>query len=339
MMIALLSNAKRGCETFLFEIVEIGCAPFLCNHYKGYLVRANRFLVVGWIEQNEAYSTILESYQLRQYKFINLMACMDVFTPTSKRRCLAVDSDGCVLDSMTEKHLKCFIPALLQTWDFGGAVSLARDLELEINLYSEHRGKNRFIALGLLFERLRSLLRRTSEDESLPDTAPLERWLQSAQVHSEQSLEDYLQSFPAPVLEETLQWTRRVNQRVSELPIASVFVEAARTLESVADAVDIIVVSSANTDALLREWEHVGLLRYVRVVAGQEKGTKDEVLRQALGCYGAGNVLMVGDAPSDRQAAQKAGVAFFSIEAGRENTSWVRLREQVLPTFIATAEV
>lgn len=272
-------------------------------------------------------------------QFAGVIVLMDLFTPEHRRFCLAVDSDGCVLDSMTEKHLRCFIPALLQTWDFGGAVPLVRDLELEINLYSEHRGKNRFIALGLLFEQLHEKLRHTSEHELLPDAAALELWLKSGKVHSEQALADYLLTNPDPVLEAALRWTRRVNELVEALPAPLAFPEAAQTLQGLGAEVDIVVVSSANTDALLREWEHAGLLRHVHVLAGQEKGTKAEVLRQALACYGAGNVLMVGDAPSDRQAAEAAGTEFHPIDAGREDRSWIMLREQVLPRFTGRASI
>lgn len=87
-------------------------------------------------------------------------------------------------------------------------------------------------------------------------------------------------------------------------------------------------------EAIVREWGAQGLLEHITVVAGQELGTKKECIRKAAeGKYKPENVLMVGDAPGDHQAAEGNGVLFCPIIPGQEVESWSRLRAEAAEKF------
>ena len=51
--------------------------------------------------------------------------------------------------------------------------------------------------------------------------------------------------------------------------------------------------------------------------------------------YDPQKVLMVGDAPSDRDAAEKTGIWYFPILVNWEEECWSELREGALDLFLA----
>lgn len=67
---------------------------------------------------------------------------------------IGVDSDGCAFDTMEIKHKECFIPNIINTWDLQPVSRFVRQAAEFANLYSVHRGCNRFIALELVFDLL-----------------------------------------------------------------------------------------------------------------------------------------------------------------------------------------
>lgn len=246
-------------------------------------------------------------------------------------QCLAVDSDGCVFDSMTEKHTRVFTPCLIRIWGLEAESDLARELALDINLYSTTRGLNRFAALDLFFERLRErLASQESAQLRLPDTSRLRDWVRRGGPLSQEALEKATRE-PGGILDQALAWSRTVNEGVALLPAAHPFPAAAETLRALAQHLEIRVVSSANHDALQREWTEAGLADCVTVLGGQEQGTKAEQLREASAVHGASAVLMVGDAAGDRLAAQQTGINFFPIRPGHENKSWAELSAHLSP--------
>jgi phosphoglycolate phosphatase-like HAD superfamily hydrolase len=246
-------------------------------------------------------------------------------------RCLAVDSDGCVFDSMTEKHTRVFTPCLIRIWGLEAESDLARELALNINLYSTTRGLNRFAALDLFFERLRErLASQESAQLRLPDTSRLRDWVRRGGPLSQEALEKATRE-PGGILDQALVWSRTVNEGVAQLPPARPFPAAAETLHALSKHLEIRVVSSANHDALQREWTKAGLADCVTALGGQEQGTKAEQLREASAVHGASAVLMVGDAAGDRLAAQQTGINFFPIRPGHENESWAELSAHLSP--------
>jgi len=74
---------------------------------------------------------------------------------------------------------------------------------------------------------------------------------------------------------------------------------------------------------------------YVKVIAGQELGAKQEHLRLAAqGRYAADRILMIGDAPGDFSAAQGVNGRFFPINPGHEEASWERFAKEAFRKFL-----
>jgi len=86
----------------------------------------------------------------------------------------------------------------------------------------------------------------------------------------------------------------------------------------------------------VREWAEHGIERSVRLIAGQELGTKTEHLQMAAaGKYPADKILMIGDAPGDFKAAKANHALFYPINPGREEASWERFHNEALDRFFA----
>jgi len=73
------------------------------------------------------------------------------FTPT-KDYFIGIDSDGCVFDSMEVKQKEFFIPNALKIFNLFAVSKVVRETWEFVNLYSVHRGGNRFISLLKVFE-------------------------------------------------------------------------------------------------------------------------------------------------------------------------------------------
>jgi len=100
---------------------------------------------------------------------------------------------------------------------------------------------------------------------------------------------------------------------------------------------DLMVVSATPAEALQREWTEHGLAPFMSVIAGQEMGSKAQHVRAAaMGKYAdAEHVLLIGDAPGDRDAAREAGCLYYPINPGHEAASWARLRDEAFARFTA----
>jgi len=97
-----------------------------------------------------------------------------------------------------------------------------------------------------------------------------------------------------------------------------------------------MVISTTASDALEREWGEHGLAQYMAVMAGQNMGTKKQHLEfAAKGKYEDSHILMIGDAPGDRQAAEAAGALFYPVNPGDEEHSWERFFGEALGRFFS----
>ena len=98
---------------------------------------------------------------------------------------------------------------------------------------------------------------------------------------------------------------------------------------------DVAVVSSANLDAILDEWERYQLLPHVDLVLAQNAGTKAYCIQELLKKgYDKKNVMMCGDAPGDLDAAKVNGVLYYPILVGREKDAWSEFAEVGFQKFI-----
>jgi phosphoglycolate phosphatase-like HAD superfamily hydrolase len=109
-----------------------------------------------------------------------------------------------------------------------------------------------------------------------------------------------------------------------------------QSLDYLLDKADMIVVSQTPDEALNREWAEHGIDKYVRIIAGQEKGTKTQHLAlAAVDKYRPDHILMIGDAPGDMRAARANNALFFPINPGHEEESWQRFFEEGLHKFLS----
>lgn len=253
---------------------------------------------------------------------------------------IGIDSDGCVFDSMELKHKECFCPAFVNQFGLQSVGRFARETWDFVNLYSKSRGLNRFhaarCALALLNERP-----EVRQQLGAPiDVTDLETWLSSETQLSGAVLERYILDqgdalADDSILHACLRWSNDVMEAVKkivhDLPPISEAVEALKVIHSQADCV---VVSQTPSADLIREWQEHDIDRFARLIAGQEQGTKQEHLALAAGSkYPQDQVLMIGDAPGDHQAAEANGFLFFPIVPGRERESWRELLETGLDHF------
>ena len=250
---------------------------------------------------------------------------------------VAIDSDGCAFDTMEIKHKECFIPNIIRYWDLQPVSKFARAAAEFVNLYSEWRGINRFPALTMVFDLLGDWPEVQRRKAAIPRVETLREWMQRESKLGNPALQLEVDRTGDPVLRRALEWSEAVNRTIAELvhgipPFPSV----PPSLERMADRADIIVCSATPIEALRREWEEHGIDRFVRVIAGQEMGSKKEHLQLAIGeRYPVDRVLMLGDAPGDLRAARANGARFFPINPGHEEESWARFLGEGVERFFA----
>lgn len=250
---------------------------------------------------------------------------------------IGIDSDGCAFDSMEVKHKECFIPCMVQYFGLAAISKYAREAWEFVNLYSQWRGVNRFPALTTTLDVLADRPEVARRGFHLPELAGLRSWIARESKLANGTLKADVAATGDPDLTLTLAWSEAVNRMVGDV-VRNVppFPFVREALESMAGKADVMVVSATPAEALEREWKEHDLDRHVALIAGQELGSKKEHLALATGGrYEPSRVLMVGDAPGDRKAAEANGVLFYPIDPGYEDESWRRFYEEALPRFYA----
>ena len=237
---------------------------------------------------------------------------------------VCVDSDGTVMDTMEEKHRNCFGPELVRAWAFFEDEEEILNEWYRINLYAPSRGINRFKGLAVLLEWIRK--NKNIEVKGMDDYID---WVNHSGELSNDSLLREVKRRNSECLKKALQWSKDVNYKITLLPKSSKpFKNVEMGLKVIEKYADIVVVSSANSQALEEEWKRNCLDGYVKMVLGQEAGTKKECIKHLLEKgYDKNNVLMLGDAIGDMEAAQANNVGFYPVLAGKEAESWKKLAE------------
>jgi phosphoglycolate phosphatase-like HAD superfamily hydrolase len=250
---------------------------------------------------------------------------------------VGIDSDGCAFDSMEIKHKECFCPNIIKFWDLQPVSKYAREAVEFINLYSKWRGTNRWPALPLTLDLLRVRPEVIARHAVVPQAPKVREFIASGKPLSNDGLKAYKAEYPDPELDLALAWSVAVNDSIADmvhdLPPFPFVRESLEFLKTRADA---IVVSQTPTEALVREWAENGIDSYVRLIAGQEHGTKKQHLKMAAsGNYAPNHVLMIGDAPGDFDAARANNALFFPINPGHEEASWEQLYKEGMKKFFA----
>jgi phosphoglycolate phosphatase-like HAD superfamily hydrolase len=204
-----------------------------------------------------------------------------------------------------------------------------------VNLYSKWRGSNRFPALIKVFDILADREEVKERGFTVPELRPLREWVESGTPLGNQSLENEVAKTGDPVLAKTLEWSYAINRAIEEMVFGiPPFPHVRDSLAKLSQQADLICVSQTPAEALEREWAEHDLTQYVRVIAGQELGTKIEHLELATtGKYQAGHVLLVGDALGDLNAARATHSLFYPINPGHEEESWQRFYEEAADKF------
>lgn len=247
------------------------------------------------------------------------METLSTFTK-KKNWLICVDSDGCAMDTMDIKHIRCFGPCMVREWalEQWQAPILAR--WNEINLYTLTRGINRFKGLAIALEEIHNTYCK------IDGIRALKAWVGNSKELSNDALKREIEASPNEnVFKKALAWSLAVNTAINLLPEEEKmpFEKAKDALAFAHKNADVAVVSSANLDAVMEEWEKYGLLPHVDIVLSQNAGSKAFCIQELLKKgYDPCNVLMCGDAPGDMQAAEKNGVFYFPILVRREKESW-----------------
>ncbi len=248
---------------------------------------------------------------------------------------IGFDSDGCVFDTMEIKHKECFCPNYIKYYGLQSVSKYAREAWDFVNLYSKTRGVNRFLALiesvRLLGER-EEVKRRNAK---MPDLTPVIEWTKKETKLGNPVLKEYAAKVNDDMIDLTLEWSLAVNRCIADMVYGiAPFPFVREVLSKIEGKADSIVVSQTPVEALEREWKENKMDGYVRVIAGQEFGTKTEHLALASGGkYPKDKILMIGDAPGDRKAADANGALFFPVNPGNEEASWERLYNEALDRF------
>ena len=256
------------------------------------------------------------------------MSALDDFKK-SKRFCVCVDSDGCAMDTMNIKHIRCFGPCMVDEWGLDQWREPILDRWNDINLYSGTRGINRFKGLSLALSEINAQYTPIAGVEALVD------WADNTPELSNDSIKKELDR--DPIFQKALSWSIAVNKSITELPQEEVkpFEHVREALEKAHKVADVVVVSSANPEAVREEWKRFGLIEDVDLLCTQEMGSKAYCIsRLCEKGYGLENILMCGDAPGDDAAAASNGVLYCPILVNHENESWQLFLDEALDRFV-----
>lgn len=251
---------------------------------------------------------------------------------------VGIDSDGCVFDTMELKQKECFIPNIVKFFGLQWISKYAREAAEFVNLYSKWRGVNRFPAVLQTMDFLRERPEVKKRGVTVPELDSLRKWIEEETKLGNPALQAKVDATGDEELKLMLDWSLAVNATVADI-VKGVgpFPYVRESLEKARDKADLIVVSQTPLEALEREWEENKLDDLVRIICGQEYGTKTEHIAYAAGDgkYAEGKVLMIGDAPGDRKAAEANGALFFPVNPGDEDASWERFHNEALDKFFA----
>ena len=239
---------------------------------------------------------------------------------------VCIDSDGCAFDTMELKHKECFCPAYIQFFGLQPVSKYAREAWDFANLYSAFRGVNRFPVLLRALDVLRNRKEVVERGFQTPEMPALRKYIADGNPLNNKGVEQYIAGHPEDdEMKNVLAWSYDVNRRIGQMVHGiPAFPYVKERLKDLSRFADVVIVSATETKALEREWQTGGLMELVTTVCGQEKGSKREIIASLMTHYAPGRVLMIGDAPGDRDAAKANGAFFYPICPDEEAASWAQ---------------
>lgn len=249
---------------------------------------------------------------------------------------VAIDSDGCVFDTMEIKQKTCFHTVTIGIWNLQKVEKEAREVLEFVNLYSKWRGTNRFPSQVMAFDMLRQRPEVKAAGVPVPELKALKAWIATGAALANTELEKEVKRTGDQELALAFQWSKEVNAVIAKtVKGIPPFKWARKSLDRIRENSDTICVSQTPAEALMREWEENNLLGHMSAIAGQELGTKGEHIRMAAGGkYPKDKILKIGDALGDRKAALENGVLFYPICPKHEEESWERFHREAYDRFL-----
>jgi len=252
---------------------------------------------------------------------------------------VAIDTDGCIADNMNGKQMLIFHPQYMEFYQLWGIESYFREVAEYYNLFSVHRGCNRFLATQFTLKALHSRkdVQKKIKEKSidLPEMKPLDEYIDYCNKNKlglgNPSLEKFLDTEPLNLyLYKLLGWSEAVNRTFPYVNLKIPLFENVReSLELIYEFADILVVSQTPYEDLVSYWEAQNISKYIQTIAGQEMGTKAhhiEVVKK-IGGYKDDHILMIGDADGDLKAVKKNNGLFYPISPGYEQLAWNKFPE------------
>lgn len=240
---------------------------------------------------------------------------------------ICVDSDGCAMDTMDIKHIRCFGPCMVAEWGLEKWKEEILERWNEINLYTMTRGINRYKGLAMALSEINEKYTVIEDLNALVD------WAENSPELSNGALERTLAEKDSLCLKKALAWSKAVNASINQLSDDEKlpFEGVREALAFAHEKADVAIVSSANLDAVLEEWERYGLLPHTDIVLAQDAGSKAFCIGELLKAgYDTEHVLMCGDAPGDLDAAKKNGVFYYPILVRHEKESWEEFQSEAV---------
>lgn len=235
---------------------------------------------------------------------------------------LCLDSDGCVMDTMNIKHIKCFGPSIIKKWNLYEWEDKILERWNVINLFTKTRGINRFRGLALVLEEINDKYTNIENIESLLN------WINTTSEFSNNSLKVECDKTDDICLKKVLEWSIAVNKQIDELKDEEKqhFNGVVEALGKVSEFADIVVLSSANYEAIIEEWGNYNLLKNVDGIFSQEAGSKEYCVSELLKKgYKKEKIIVVGDSLGDYEAAKNNNVFFYPVLVNKEEKSWREL--------------
>lgn len=244
---------------------------------------------------------------------------------------ICIDSDGCAIDTMDIKHIKCFGPCMITEWNLQEWEIPILNRWNEVNLYTITRGINRFKGLAL------ALTEVNEKYKNIDGIDDFVKWTNETKELSNEALEAEIRENYNICLKKALDWSKNVNEAINllsddeKIPFKGV----AEGIKEAKKFADIAIVSSANEQAVLDEWKKHNLLENVDIVLTQNIGSKAYCISKLIEKgYRRDNILMVGDALGDYDAAKLNEVLYYPILVKKEKESWKRFHDEVIDKFI-----
>lgn len=249
----------------------------------------------------------------------------------NKEFLICVDSDGCAMDTMDIKHIRCFGPCMVKEWGLSEWEAPILTRWNDINLYTMTRGINRFKGLAMILREIDGTYVK------IEDVDVLEKWVAESDELSNGALQRAIEENGSICLKKALSWSKQVNESINALPfdVKKPFEGVKEGLAYAHQFADVAIVSSANLQAVEEEWELYGLLDHVDIIMAQNVGSKAFCIQELLKKgYDKDKVFMAGDAVGDYEAAKKNDVYYYPILVRHEKESWFEFRETAVSKLI-----